>query len=301
MGIIKDKGGNCLLFKKDLKRAYRQLPIDPGDLHLVGFRWGDQIFTDRVLPMGLWSSPQICQRITTAVCFMFFKLGYMAVNYLDDFGGAETVDNADDAYKVLGVLLENCGLEESKQKGVEPCTRMEFLGITLDTVKLTLEVTPERVTEISLLVEAWLRKKKASLHDLQSLLGKLHFVSTCVRPGRIFVSRLLNWLRQAFPSNIVGSGHKIFRKIPKEVHKDLLWWHRFLPFYNGVSMMFLEDWTAPDEIFSSDSCLDGFGAVSSNQFFHSRFPSFITQNQLHINSLELLAVVIAVKLWGGEI
>jgi hypothetical protein len=69
---------------------------------------------------------------------------------------------------------------------------MEFLGITVDTVKLTLEITPDRVTEISLLVEAWLRKKKASLRDLQSLLGKLHCVSTCARPGRLFVSRLLN-------------------------------------------------------------------------------------------------------------
>jgi hypothetical protein len=98
---------------------------------------------------------------------------------------------------------------------------MELLGVTVDTRKLTLEVTPERVVEISLLVEAWLKKKKASLRELQSLLDKLHFIATCVRLGRIFVSRLLNWLCKAFPPNIVGSGHKIFRKIPHEVQKDL--------------------------------------------------------------------------------
>ena len=73
-------------------------------------------------------------------------------------------------------------MEESVQKGVAPTTRMEFLGITVDTVELTLEVTLDRVTKISLLVEAWLRKEKASLRDLQSLLGKLQFVSTCVLP-----------------------------------------------------------------------------------------------------------------------
>jgi hypothetical protein len=98
---------------------------------------------------------------------------------------------------------------------------MVLLGVTVGTRKLTLEVTPERFMEISLLVEAWLRKKKASLRDLQSLLGKLHFIATCVRPGRILVSRLLNWLRKAFPPNIVGSGHKIYRKIPHEVQQDL--------------------------------------------------------------------------------
>jgi hypothetical protein len=36
---------------------------------------------------------------------------------------------------------------------------MEFLGVTVNTEKMTLEVTPDRVRAISLLVEAWLRKK----------------------------------------------------------------------------------------------------------------------------------------------
>ncbi|CAC5375586.1 unnamed protein product [Mytilus coruscus] len=141
----------------------------------------------------------------------------------DDFGGADTVNKDDEVYNALGALLESCGLEESKQKGVAPTTRMEFLLITVETLKLTLEVTSDRVQEISLLVQAWLRKKEASLRELQSLLGKFHFVSTCVRPGRICGSRLLNWLRSAFPSNVVGRGQKIFRRIPVEVQKDLLW------------------------------------------------------------------------------
>jgi hypothetical protein len=32
-------GSNCLLFKRDLKRAYRQFPIDPGDYHFLGYLW----------------------------------------------------------------------------------------------------------------------------------------------------------------------------------------------------------------------------------------------------------------------
>jgi hypothetical protein len=87
---------------------------------------------------------------------------------------------------------------------------MTFLGVTFDTVSMTLEVTPERVVEISLLVQSWLRKKKASLKELQSLLGKLHFISSCVRPGRVFVNRLLSWLRAAFPENSTGK-HRVFR------------------------------------------------------------------------------------------
>jgi hypothetical protein len=87
---IKDKGPDCLIFKKDLKRAYRQLSLDPVDLHLVGFQWMSKLFSDRFLPMGSRSSAQICQHVSTAISYMYYKLGYMAVNYLDDYGGAET-------------------------------------------------------------------------------------------------------------------------------------------------------------------------------------------------------------------
>jgi hypothetical protein len=73
--MIKLKGQGCLMFKKDIKRAYRQIPLCPGDMHLVGFQWEDAICADRVLPMGLRSSSQICQRVTSAVRFHVFQYG----------------------------------------------------------------------------------------------------------------------------------------------------------------------------------------------------------------------------------
>ena len=35
--IMKRNGRQCLLFKRDLKRAYRQIPVDPGDVSLLGY------------------------------------------------------------------------------------------------------------------------------------------------------------------------------------------------------------------------------------------------------------------------
>ena len=162
---------------------------------------------------------------------------------------------------------------------------MIFLGVLFDSEKLTLEVTAERILEISLLVESWFRKKKASLKELQSLLGKLHFVSACVRPGRIFVSRLLNWLRSAFPCNNTRNGNWISRKIPSHVLKDLKWWHFYLQTYNGITMMSTNEWSNTDEHCSCDACLEGWCAISSDQYFHAVFPSFIQDLHLHINSL----------------
>ena len=60
---------------------------------------------------------------------------------------------------------------------------------------MTLEVTPERFVEIRSLLTVWLNKETASIKEIQSLLGKLNFIAACVRPGRIFISRMLKWLK----------------------------------------------------------------------------------------------------------
>ena len=41
--LIKSKGKGCLIFKKDLRRAYRQISICPSDYNLVSFVWGKHI------------------------------------------------------------------------------------------------------------------------------------------------------------------------------------------------------------------------------------------------------------------
>lgn len=289
--IIKSKGRFCLMFKRDLKRAYRQIPIDPKDYSLVGFSWKGHYFVDRVLPMGLTSSAYICQRVTNAVNFIVKKQGVDVVNYLDDFAGADSPELANQSFKKLKWVLDQCGLEESVDKACGPCLRMSFLGIWFDTEKLTMEVTPDRLFEISTLVEQWLHKSVATLKEVQSLVGKLNFVASCVKPGRIFISRILNFLREF-------NGKNRTLEVSTELSKDLLWWSKFLLRYNGISILNLEEWTKPDEFIASDSCLVGCGGISGGQFFHKEFPSFIREQNLHINALELLSVIVCLKLWA---
>ena len=98
---------------------------------------------------------------------------------------------------------------------------------------MTIEITHERLIEIQLLLRNWLSKDTASLKELQSVLGKLNFIAACVRPGRIFISRLLQWLKVLNKNQ--SSREQI--QIPEYVKLDILWWHKFLPHYNGVSLL----------------------------------------------------------------
>ena len=292
--LIKQKGRGCLLFKKDLRRAYRQISIDPGDYSLVAFIWGKHIFCDTVLSMGLKSSAAICQRVTNAISFIMFQIGIAILNYLDDLAGAEKKEHANFAYLCLGTVLQRCGIEEAPDKACSPTEVMIFLGVLFNTITMTVEVTKERLAEIRKLTEEWLNKDLATIKQIQSLLGKLNFVGACVKPSRIFISRMLNWLRSIYHSPVFQHA------IPELVRKDLLWWNRFLPLYNGVSMMEYENWSEPDAIFSSDSCLTACGGFWNGKFFHVRFPEFILGRKLHISALEILAVILCLKLWGKE-
>ena len=124
---------------------------------------------------------------------------------------------------------------------------------------------------------------------MQSLLGKLNFVSQCVRPGRIFVNILLNWLREIPEKGQIS--------IPDDFKLDLCWWRTFLPSYNEVSLMLSEEWSRADQVFSLDSCLTGCGGWMNVRYFHCSFLDFILSENLHINICEMLTVVVALKAW----
>ena len=290
--LVRKKGQGCALMKCDLRRAYKQIHTDPGDWNLLGLTWRGKIYFDKTLPMGLRSAAMCCQRITNAIKFMVEARGYDLVSYLDDMVSAEVWDLANNCFLVLRQVIAMSGAEESEEKAVSPCTSMLFLGILFNTVDLTLRIDQERLQEILELLQGWLGMTHMSRKEVEKVAGKLGFVSACVRPGRLFVSRILQFLR-GLPR--VGKF-----PISDEFRKDLLWWSHFLPGYNGVSMMPQEDWSYPDEVVASDACLEGCGAwhCGTQEFFHLQFPGFVREKQLCINSLETLTVVVAAKLWG---
>ena len=68
-----------------------------------------------------------------------------------------------------------------------------------------------------------------------------------MQASRVFIARILNWLR-------LIHGKKSAQPIPSYVKLDLLWWSLFLPCFNGISMMLLEEFSEPDQVFSCDAC-----------------------------------------------
>jgi hypothetical protein len=288
---IRAVGPEALLFKKDLKRAYRQFLVDPGDVHLLGYYWDSAVYIDLALVMGVRSAAYICQRITTAIGFMFSQMGYSLINYIDDLAVCLHQSQASQAYMSLGKLLHNLGVEEAPDKACTPARQMEFLGVLFDIDDMTMNVTEDRIQEILLLIDKWQYKKKATKRQLQSLIGKLQFVAKCVRAGRVFISRLLHIL----PS-LKYQHHRFY--VNAEIKKDLNWWVSFLRKFNGVTIIPDMVWSAPDTLLATDACLSSLGAHCNGQYISCMFPSFVLDKKYCINTLELMTIMVALKMWS---
>ncbi|KAI8517892.1 hypothetical protein Bbelb_039090 [Branchiostoma belcheri] len=218
----------------------------------------------------------------------------LLVDYEDrhDFGGAEYPQVAMEAFNSLQGTLHSLGLEESVEKAVEPTTCMTFLGIEFDTVAMVKRAPQFRLEEVRLLLDAWIDKKKALKRELQSLIGKLVFVSACVAPGRLFISRMLEVLR-----SVRRSHHRI--RLSRDFKLDVRWWRRFMTLFNGVSLLTPDIYCAPDEVVATDACLTGCGGICNGEFFHSRFPTAVLEQYgAKIHVLEMLTIVVAARKWG---
>ena len=283
-------GLGCLLFKRDLKGAFRQFSVDPGDYRLTGLSWGDEIFVDTRLAMGLRSSAFCCQSVTEIVAKIAGEKAFILV-YLDDFGGAELADRAFESFRHLGGLLEFFGFQEAVDKAVPPTTQMEWLGIKFDTIRWTMALKPGKLEELLVWLPKLLKMRRVRKVMLQKILGNLVWASAVVRAGVIFFNRLLALLRKLHRSN-----HSIY--FSREAKKDVAWWIATLKQFRGEAPIPPSVWT-PLSSFYTDASLDGFGMVWGKRALAGLFP--MEFDHWDITKKEMVTVMAAVKHWFADL
>ena len=90
--------------------------------------------------------------------------------------------------------------------------------------------------------------------------------------------------------------------ITTEMLKDIQWWEKFLPTYNSVSIMWMDQIKEPDTLVASDACLTGIGGLKGKQYYHLQLPqNYKEQKGMNIVYLELLAILVALRKWGQQL
>ena len=212
-------GHGCLLYKVDIKRCYRWIPIAQKDYHLIGIWWNNKLYFDTKMPFGLRTGALAAQRTINALLQIDRQQGYDAINYIDDMGSAESPDTAFAAYTALVQLSNNLGLPVADNKCSLPSTNMVFLGKKFDLVSFTVSIPAAKLAEIKVLLQEFFNRKTCTRKQMESLIGKLCFIADCIRAARLFISRLLEKLRK------VGQPrHHI--NLNSDAKMDILWFFK---------------------------------------------------------------------------
>ena len=305
---IQQLGQGTLLAKLDLEDAFKHIPVRQEDWPLLGYTFTvtdpsshqpiKLYFFDKVLQFGCRSSPKLFNDIAAATNLVMFKNGVSySDHYLDDFvtmGPPRSNECADN----LNIMLQTCadvGFAVNPHKVVQPTTTLEFLGIVLDTEKMEMRISTERMHDILSELQQWLFKKRATKRQLLSLIGKLMFVCRVVKPGRIFVQRLIN-----LSKSVSCLHHKI--RITSDAMFDIQWWLKFLPSWNRKSVFYNAQWIDSDVLhLYTDASNVAVAAYYNGHWFAIPFQGvFVTLGMFSINWRELCAIALALATWGEQ-
>ena len=127
---LKDLGPGALLYKVDISRAFRQLRVDPGDIDLLGIVH-NYLYLDGLVPFGFRLGSGFFERCSDAIRYIMQCHGHNALlNYIDNLIYIGLPSKIHDYYAFLLSLLQDLGLEVSKNKLVPLSYRSSLFGHT---------------------------------------------------------------------------------------------------------------------------------------------------------------------------
>ena len=306
--IVRRLGQGCYLAKVDVKAAYRCIPVRPADWPLLGMRWQGQYYFHRTLPFGLRSACHLWERYATAMEWVIrtqFDVPHIT-HYVDDtFLANRTRElcTLDLARTKAGMAA--LGAPDAVDKTEGPVTALTYLGIRIDSVAMCISLDASKLSSIREQLDQWCARSTCSLRQLQSLIGTLQWAAYVVRHGRTFLQHLRDLVTAHDDSPRVSDEHAI--SLTEDAHDDLLWWQQYVAQWNGVSLLWEQQWLDRSSILQphTDACVEGYAAICGTQWFHGRWSSAqelaardATMDRDSMPWKELFAIVAAAATWG---
>ena len=285
--------------KIDLKSAYRHVGVHPSNYPYLGLKYhftGDlepTYFYDTRLCFGASASVGIFHRLTQSVVRMLQRQGiFSVVCYLDDFliiaNSKNQCQNHMDA--LLG-LLKNLGFTINWKKVVPPTQCITFLGISINSLDMSLSIPSDKLLDIKNTAIAWQHKTKATKRDLQSLIGKLAWTAKCIKAIRPTIRSLID-----LQAKLKRPSHRT--RLTKQVKSDLQYFCDWCIHFNGVVLLPVAQEPQPDTTLFTDASLEAAAAYHDKDFLYSAWAADLPLiSNSHIYLKEMCAILLAFYRW----
>ena len=206
--------------------------------------------------------------------------------YIDDTIGAALPQDAWTHYHHLLHLMSQLGLDAAQDKCEGPTTRITWIGVLFDTIRLTMAIDPAKVEEARLFCLDLMSASSIPVKEFQKFLGKLFHATKCTTGARTFFNRLLDALATGRAGSV---------SLGPQAKADIHWFLCFLGRFNGVTLI---KPSVAQHVIHVDSCLQGGGGLCSGlQFYKISYPQFLMDLGLSISSLECWNLLVAARIW----
>lgn len=144
-----------LIIKIDLKHAYYPINIATESRNFLTFIWNGTLYEYTSLVFGLGPAPRIFTKLLRMPITILRKINIRIVIYIDDM-----LIMADSQHKIEQTrdttlfLLQNIGFVINWEKSMlKPAKTIEFLGVQIDSVKMTLSIPEPKLNKLILVCQ----------------------------------------------------------------------------------------------------------------------------------------------------
>jgi hypothetical protein len=193
-------GQNATLLKRDLKSAFRMIPVCTEDQWLLIFEWDGEYYQELFLPFGLRTAPFIFNLFGEALQWILQrKYSYVVKRYLDDFlfilPPTTTPSEAQQVGTQFKIICTPLGFTEAEDKSKDG-TRVDYLGLILDTARMEAQLPEYKKNRALESIQDVLHHGTVTQKQLQKLLGLLEFCTKVFPLGRPFLRCIWNMFKK---------------------------------------------------------------------------------------------------------
>ena len=288
--VIKLIEKDCYMVSIDLKDAYYFVSIRPSDRKYLRFIWRGTLFQFTCLPTGLSCAPRKFIKLLKPALSTLHLRGHVSSAYLDDmyFQGKtyqECVGNVIDSVQVVDSL--GFVTHPAKYTFI-PSQRLEFLGFILNSVEMTIRLTPEKATCLQTACNVLLADPSPTIRDLAHVIGKIVSCFPAVCYGPLYYRSLERDKLGALHANQWNFDKEV--TLSPQAVEELKWWaNNVIDSYNVLTR------EGPNHTLTTDASMDGWGAVFGTRFTGGLWAA--QEARSHINYLELLAVFLGLQVF----
>ena len=277
----------------DLLDAYLSVVMAEEHRKFLRFQWGSSLYEFQCLPFGLSSAPRIFTKLLKPVMAMIRQRGIRAVIFLDDMlVMAQSKESLRQQTAEIVQLLELLGFVVNLEKScLEPTQSILYLGFTIVSSTMTISLPQVKVSQVQQDCQWALQQQTVSIRDLCHLIGRLTASIQAVLPAPLCYRNLQRIKNQAFAQS---QDFDAWVSLDQSAKEELCWWVNNLQAWNGKAVLS----PVPDLVMETDASLLGWGAVLGGMSTSGLWSE--TERSQHINSLELMAGVFAVKTFASQ-